>query len=217
MLDRALLNEVVATARRLHEEYGLEGALDVRTALLVPGMFRGDASQFAWGDELYAALDRSIGEVLDLLEAERLREGRHLQQELVARAGAMLTLLKSLEPLARALAPELRERLLTRLRDLAADVRLDPQRVEQEAALLAERADVTEELVRLRGHLEQTRSLLTEPDGEPLGKRLDFLAQEIHRETNTINSKSGSLELNRLALALKAETEKLREQIQNLE
>lgn len=217
MLHRALLDEVVATARLLQEKYGLEGTLDLRTALSVPGLFRGDVSQVEWGDELAAALDGLIGEALDLLEVERRREGRHLQQELVERAERMLTLLESLEPLARALAPELRARLLTRLRELAAEVRLDPGRVEQEAALLAERADVTEELVRLRGHLEQTRALLTQPDGEPLGKRLDFLAQEIHRETNTINSKSGSLELNRLALALKAETEKLREQIQNLE
>jgi uncharacterized protein (TIGR00255 family) len=94
---------------------------------------------------------------------------------------------------------------------------VDPARLAQEAALQADRCDVTEELVRLEGHLEQARALVDRPDGEAVGKRLDFLVQEIHRETNTVNSKSADLEMSRKALALKAEVEKVREQIQNVE
>jgi uncharacterized protein (TIGR00255 family) len=110
-----------------------------------------------------------------------------------------------------------RDRLVRRLETLASTVELDPARVAQEAALVADRCDVTEELVRLEAHLGQGRTLVDRPDGEPLGKRLDFLLQEIHRETNTVASKSSDLELSRLVLALKLETEKVREQAQNLE
>ncbi len=110
-----------------------------------------------------------------------------------------------------------RDRLIARLESLGVDLQLDPGRVAQEAALLADRCDVTEELVRLEGHLQQTIALVSEPDGQPVGKRLDFLLQEIHRETNTVNSKSSDLELTRTALAMKAEAEKVREQVQNLE
>ena len=98
--------------------------------------------------------------------------------------------------------------------------RFDPNRadrVEQEATMLADRCDVTEEIVRLEGHLEQAHGLLARPDGKPLGKRLDFLLQEIFRETNTINSKSSDLELTRDCLELKSEADKVREQVQNIE
>ena len=111
----------------------------------------------------------------------------------------------------------LRDRLLERLKALGEDVQLDPERVAQEAILLADRCDVTEEIVRLDSHLEQARALLGEPDGEPVGRRLEFLVQEILRETNTVNSKSTDIELTRAALELKSELEKVREQIQNLE
>jgi uncharacterized protein (TIGR00255 family) len=111
----------------------------------------------------------------------------------------------------------LERRLVDRLKALSASIDLDPARVAQEAAFLAERSDVTEELVRLGAHVQQARALLADGDGEPVGKRLDFLLQEIHRETNTVTSKSQDLELSRRALDLKAETEKVREQIQNLE
>ena len=86
-----------------------------------------------------------------------------------------------------------------------------------EALILADRADVTEELVRLDGHLEQARDLVDRPDGKPVGKRLDFLSQEINREANTVGSKSADLELSRAVLEIKAELEKLREQVQNVE
>jgi uncharacterized protein (TIGR00255 family) len=108
-------------------------------------------------------------------------------------------------------------RLAERLGTLASGVHLDAGRLAQEVALLADRSDITEELVRLDGHLDQARALLRDSAGEPVGKRLDFLLQEIHRETNTVNSKSADLEVSRRALDLKAEAEKIREQIQNLE
>jgi uncharacterized protein (TIGR00255 family) len=110
-----------------------------------------------------------------------------------------------------------REKLIERLDSLAQGTDLDPARLAQEATFLADRSDVTEELVRLDAHLAEAERILTASDDEPVGRRMDFLVQEIHRETNTINSKSSDLEISRAAMALKTETEKVREQVQNLE
>jgi uncharacterized protein (TIGR00255 family) len=129
----------------------------------------------------------------------------------------MAALAEEIGRLSAGLPEALKRRLLERLKTLAEGVELDPTRVAQEAAFLADRADVTEEIVRLKGHLSRVAALLAEPDGEPVGKRLDFLLQEVNRETNTINGKSADLTISRAVLDLKAEAEKVREQAQNLE
>jgi uncharacterized protein (TIGR00255 family) len=109
------------------------------------------------------------------------------------------------------------DKLLQRIESLTGDHELDPARIAQEAAHLADRCDVTEEIVRLEGHLSQSAAILEAAEDKPAGKRLDFLVQEILRESNTICSKSPDLELTRSALELRAEVEKVREQVQNLE
>jgi uncharacterized protein (TIGR00255 family) len=159
------------------------------------------------------AVDRALG----ALDAERRREGEHLRSAVLAQLALMDTLVVELRSVTAAVPSMLRERLIERLRALAPDVTLDPGRLASEATLLADRADVTEEIVRLESHLAQVRSLLERDGAEPVGKRLEFLMQEIHRETNTINSKSPDLEVTRRALALKTELERVREQIQNVE
>ena len=108
-------------------------------------------------------------------------------------------------------------KLWKRIEALAAGTEIDPVRLAQEAAILADRSDITEEIVRLESHLAQARTLASPERDEPVGKRFDFLVQEILREVNTINSKSSDLEISRTALDLKTETEKVREQIQNVE
>jgi uncharacterized protein (TIGR00255 family) len=180
-------------------------------------MFRSGAVELDWDDEQREALHESLARALAALDTERQREGRHLQQELSQRLAAMATLTDEIRRRAVSQPGRVRDRLVERLRALAPEVIVDPARLAQEAALQADRCDVTEELVRLEGHLEQARALVDRPDGEAVGKRLDFLVQEIHRETNTVNSKSADLEMSRKALALKAEVEKVREQIQNVE
>ena len=156
-------------------------------------------------------------QALQVLEQDRDREGQHLQRELKRRLTGMFKILERIGKRAAMLPGTVRDRLVERLKALSEEVAIDPQRVAQEAAMLADRSDLTEELVRLEGHLEQALSLIGQPDGQPVGKRMDFLMQEINRETNTVNSKSADLELSREALALKAELEKVREQIQNVE
>jgi uncharacterized protein (TIGR00255 family) len=123
----------------------------------------------------------------------------------------------TIRSLATALPQALQQKITERVQQLAAQLTLDPARIAQEAAFLADRADVTEELVRLDGHLVHAEAILADPEGAPVGKRLEFLLQEINRETNTITSKSADLEISRHALELKAECERIREQIQNVE
>lgn len=215
--NRELFEEVVAASEQIKEESRVDGKLDFAALLGVPGMFKSTAAELEWGAAQQAALDEALDGALSALESERRREGRHLCEELLGRLAAMAGIAAEIRERAGELPGTVRDRLIERLQSLSPDVELEPARLAQEAAILADRCDVTEELVRLEGHLDQTRSLLDQPDGEPVGKRMDFLLQEINRETNTINSKSADLELSRKALALRAEIEKVREQIQNLE
>jgi uncharacterized protein (TIGR00255 family) len=216
-LNRPLVDAVFHAATVMREEYGIAGLPDLPAVLAVPGLFRPAAEDRPWDEGRVAELDDVVARALAALDGERVREGRHLAEEMHARLVVMQELARQIAGHADSQPAAVRDRLLARLGALAPEVQLDPARLAQEAVLLADRCDVTEERVRLDGHLEQSRALVERPDGEPLGKRLEFLLQEIHRETNTINSKSVSLELSRLALTLKSEVEKLREQVQNLE
>jgi uncharacterized protein (TIGR00255 family) len=216
-LNRELVEVVLAGARQLHDQYGLKGELDLARVVAIPGLFRAEAPVLGGDKEQLEVLDRCLELGLDALDADRLREGKALATELLDRLRTMQDLTRTITERAALIPGTVRDRLIARLDGLGVDLQLDPARVAQEAALLADRCDVTEELVRLEGHLQQAIALIGEPDGQPVGKRLDFLLQEIHRETNTVNSKSSDLELTRTALAMKAEAEKVREQVQNLE
>jgi uncharacterized protein (TIGR00255 family) len=211
------VREVLGATATLRDEFGVEGTAGLATLLGVPGMFRSGPIELEWTDAQREALERSLAAALDALDQERCREGEHLRQELSGRLNGMVSIAAEMRGRAAELPSTARERLVERLKSLAADVELDPARIAQEAAILADRCDVTEELVRLDGHLQQARTLLDPGDGDVVGKRLDFLLQEINRETNTVSSKSADLELSRKALALKAEVEKVREQVQNVE
>ncbi|MCP3978800.1 MAG: YicC family protein [bacterium] len=217
LLDEDLVGQVLAAARALREQHGVTGEPDVATLLRVPGVLRTDPSKLEWGEAERKALFAALDQALEALDAERLREGANLQAELLEVVENMTRLAAAIRSGAGRAAGLVQQRLTQRLSELAGEVALDPARLAQEAAILADRSDVTEEVVRLDGHLEQARELLASPDGDPVGKRLDFLLQEIHRETNTTSSKSSDLELTRTALALKADVEKVREQLQNLE
>jgi len=216
-LNRELLDTVLAGAQQLRDEHGLKGELDLARIITLPGLFRAETPVIGGDAEQLDVLDRCLALGLDALDTDRLREGQALATELLERLRKMQDLTSAMTERAATVPATVRERLIARLDNLGADLQLDPARVAQEAALLADRCDVTEELVRLQGHLQQATELVGKPDGQPVGKRLDFLLQEIHRETNTVNSKSSDLELTRTALAMKAEAEKVREQVQNLE
>jgi len=145
----------------------------------------------------------------------RLREGHALQADMLQNLAGIEENTRSIQKLSANSAAEHLEKLNDRLAQLIPQSGMDPQRLAQEAALLADRCDISEEVARLQSHVGQYRALM---DGkEKVGKKLDFLLQELQREANTILSKSGNIEVTRHAIAIKTDVEKLREQVQNVE
>jgi uncharacterized protein (TIGR00255 family) len=146
----------------------------------------------------------------------REREGRHLAKDLRTRVVLMRRTVKDVQSRAPAVAVRYREQLLERIRAAGVDgLRTDDDRLLKEVSFFAERSDISEELTRLESHFQQFDQLVA--SAEPIGRTLDFLAQEINREVNTIGSKANDAELSRCVVTLKAEVEKFREQVQNVE
>ena len=170
------------------------------------------------GEVLWAALAAGVEQALDDLTASRTREGEALRADLVARVKLLRGLAADVGRIAADAPNEARRRLEERLRRLldgSPATQIDPQRLAQEVALIADRADVAEELTRLALHFDEMERLLADP--EPAGRRLDFLVQELNREVNTIGSKSQRADIAARVVEAKAEMERIREQIQNLE
>jgi uncharacterized protein (TIGR00255 family) len=216
-LNRPVVEAALAAWKTLRDEYGVHGAFDLQTLMRVPGVFATGGPVTPMDEAGRSAVDGALDQALAALDAERRREGGLLRDDLVSRVSRMKETVATIRQLAAAVPAALQNKIAERVQQLVTQVTLDPARIAQEAAFLADRSDITEEIVRLEGHLVQAQALLAEPDGEPVGKRLEFLLQEIHRETNTIASKSAELGISRHALELKSESEKIREQIQNLE
>jgi len=223
-VNRELLNKYVEAAQGLAEQTGSKNELDVVSLLRLPGVITGLASVLPESDEEQEefgnALEKYLHEALGKMDEMRRAEGRHLAEELRSRVELIREQTDKVRELVATVRPAFSRRLETRLRDLLNGTTVEPARLAQEAALLAERSDISEELDRLGSHLQQFTKLL-DGAGE-LGKKLDFLLQEMHREANTMLSKtpgveSEALAITGLSLEIKAEIEKLREQVQNIE
>jgi len=184
---------------------------DLALVLAQPGVVAEVAERGDDEPPVLAAVDAALVQ----LDAMRRAEGEALGAELSARVAELAVLRATLATVAGAVPPQLAKRMHERVRRLLDDTELDPGRLAQEIALLADRADVTEELVRLGSHLDQARALIASPDA--VGRRLDFLVQEIGRELNTIGSKSATTEISAIIVEAKAVLEKVREQVQNVE
>jgi uncharacterized protein (TIGR00255 family) len=204
----------VAAARRLGKRLGVAGDVGITDVLRLPDLFETSEETPALERER-AALRRAMVTALRAFDRERRREGAALQRELLERTATLRRLGTDI----RARLPAVREALEVRVRErvarLAGTPELDPQRVTQEIVSLAERGDITEELVRLDSHLVALAATLRSTGA--IGKRVEFLLQEIQRELNTTGSKAADLAVNRLVVDGKAEVEKLREQVQNIE
>jgi uncharacterized protein (TIGR00255 family) len=205
----------------LRKQFGIQNEPDLAALLRLPGVIGPAAATLEEElGRLETVVARCLAESLDELDRMRQEEGNHLREEMTGRLAAISNLAARVEPLTARARPAFARRLELRLKELLGDAQLDPARLAQEAALAAERSDVSEELARLRSHVQQYESLLG--GGSDVGKKLDFLLQEMQRETNTLLSKTpGSeeegLEIAQLALEIKSEIEKLREQVQNIE
>ena len=216
-LNRPLIAGYVSALKQLQQDFDISGELDINVIARIPGALQ--PARNGIDDRMTAALERALDQALDELEKMREQEGEALKTELRERVQKIETLVPIIESAAAGLADAYRLRLQKRIGELlnrgGQVVEIDPVRLAQEVAYLADRSDVSEEMVRLRSHLAQFQEAINAP-GEA-GKMLDFLLQELNREANTTLSKSTDLAIKEAGLAIKAEVEKLREQVQNVE
>jgi len=215
-IDEGLLEALLARFAALAERYPVSGRLEARDLLTIPQIFSVETSGDGFSPEDVAAFEAIAAEACGALVAMRETEGALVAADLSERVEFLEKRLAQLASRRDEILGKALENLRERLRPLLAEPGLDPGRLEQEAAIAADRSDVAEELQRLEGHLEQFAKLLS-TSNEPVGKKLDFLAQEILRELNTLGSKGRDLQMIREVLDMKSEIEKIREQVQNLE
>jgi len=213
-VDHEVVRQYLSTAMELKEKYNLPGEVDVQGLLDFPDVITRervkDDEEALWAP-LQAVLDATLTNMAQMKD----REGQSLQEEFTKRLSAIEALVTRAEVRAPLRPAEAQERMMSRLKPLLDGVPVDPVRLAQEIAFLAERLDCTEECVRLRAHLSQFRRLFTDP--EPAGRKLNFLLQEMNREVNTLGSKGNDPVLSELVIDLKDEVEKLREQVANVE
>jgi len=223
-VNKDLVQSYLKAAEALRQETRAATDMDVVALLRLPGVITGVTTAVPDTEEeqetLGRVLDAALRDALLKLDDMRRAEGKHLVDELRDRLARIGGHVDQVRGLAATLRPAFARRLESRLKELLGGIGIDPARLAQEAALLAERSDISEELDRLRSHLQQFAKLL-DGAGE-LGKKLDFLLQEMHREANTMLSKtpgveSEALAITGVALEIKSEIEKLREQVQNIE
>jgi uncharacterized protein (TIGR00255 family) len=219
-LNRGLLQAYMSAFQEAAELFNLPNEPDLNAAFRIPGMLSTGGDSQQPGEDLAQAVREAAAEAVAILNTVREREGAATEEELRQRCRNICDLVTRMEEIRAGAVGAFQKRLKEKLADLLHGAGIDPQRLAQEAALLADRSDIAEELMRLRTHAGQLVEMLS-GSGE-VGKRLDFLLQEMNREANTVLSKTGGLgdvglTITDLALAAKSEIDKIREQSLNLE
>ncbi|MBC7912242.1 MAG: YicC family protein [Pyrinomonadaceae bacterium] len=216
-LNRPLISGYISALRAMQQEFAIEGEPDLNVLARLPGAMQPVRDGLDEG--MIAGVEQAVDDALADLEQMRAREGEELAAEMRSRLDEIERHVPLIENAASGLVEAYRSRLHKRIAELVArdgqNIELDQGRLAQEVAYLADRSDISEEIARLRSHLTQFREEV-ETEGDT-GKRLDFLLQELNREANTVLSKSTDMSIKEAGLAIKAEVEKLREQVQNVE
>jgi len=209
-LNIALLGQLTELDRRVREQLPGGATLSVNEVLRWPGVLETDALPL---EEIREHTNALLNRTVEDFTQSRAREGEKLKGLLLDRVARMEELVQRVKPKIPLLVTAYQERLATRLRDASADI--DEDRIRQELVLFSSKVDVEEELSRLVAHLSELRRILTQ--GGPVGKRLDFLMQELNRESNTLGSKSVDIDVSQASVELKVLIEQMREQVQNIE
>jgi len=216
-LNRPMITGYLAAMRQMQEEFSLSGEPDINVIARLPNVLLPKKDDL--GVEFIVGVEKALLTALDDLEKMRENEGEMLRNELSFRLTEIENRLPTIETESGTVAEEYRVRLTKKISDFLAksdsQIELDQGRLAQEVAYLADRSDISEEIQRLKGHIEHFRQIMTEE--KEVGKRLDFLTQELNREANTVASKTMNLIVKENALAIKSEIEKIREQVQNVE
>jgi len=218
MVNATAVRSYVEAAAKLREQFQFQDSLDLRTLLALPGVLQSKEAvtiEGLAGGGVPELVKQAVREALEGVVTMRKLEGEALRNDMLRHLENIRGRAGCIETLAPATVNECRKKLEERLSQQLPPTGLDPQRLAQEVAILADRCDISEEIARLKSHIDQYASLLE--TGAEVGKKLDFLLQEMQREANTILSKAANLEITRQGISAKAAIEKLREQAQNVE
>ncbi len=216
-LNRPLIAGFLAAMREMQNEFSFVGEPDMNVIARLPNVVTAKKEEPT--PEFIASVEKVFAYAIDDLEQMRTKEGGMLATELASRLREIEARIPTIESEAANVVDEYRVRLTKRISDMLSktdsQIDIDQSRMAQEVAFLADRADISEEITRLRTHIEHFRAIVN--DDKDVGKRLDFLTQELNREANTIASKTNNMTVKENALAIKSEIEKIREQVQNVE
>lgn len=213
-VDKGLAMAYHSALEEIRETVGIEGKPSLMDIARFPDVVSLEEIQEDL-EEIWPALKHAVDEATEKLVQMRTTEGQRLQSDLAKRVARLEEYTESISGHAPLVAVEYKEKLQHRIKELLADVEIDENRLAVEVAVFADRSNVTEELVRLRSHFQEIKN--TMDMDEAVGRKLDFLVQELNREFNTIGSKANNLEISSIVIKAKSEVEKIREQVQNIE
>lgn len=212
--NAVLAAEYLTYLNAMAEAFGLENDIRVSTLSRYPEVFTMEEQEIN-EDELWSGLEAAVRGACRQFVDSRIKEGEHLKQDLLGKLDTMLTYVDFIEERSPQIMQEYRARLSERIQEILGDRQMDEGRIATEVTIYADKICVDEETVRLRSHILTTKETLEA--GGPIGRKLDFIAQEMNREANTILSKANTLDISDTGINLKTDIEKVREQIQNIE
>lgn len=212
--NKEVAQEYLLYLRQMAEDFGLDNDVRVSSLSKYPEVFTMEEAGVD-EEELWKELQKAVEGAAKMFVESRITEGERLKEDLLEKLDGMLKLVDFIEERSPQLVAEYRRKLEDKVKELLGDNTVDESRILTEVTIFADKICVDEEIVRLRSHIETTREALQE--GGSIGRKLDFIAQEMNREANTTLSKANDLEISNCAIELKTEIEKVREQIQNIE
>ena len=212
--NETLAAEYLKYLNRMAEEFGLENDIRVSTLSRYPEVFTME-EQAEDEEELWNGLKEALEGAFEQFVETRMTEGENLKRDILEKLGTLEELVGYIEERSPQIVKEYREKLEEKTKELLADTQIEDSRIAAEVILFADKICTDEEVVRLKSHISHMRNTLEEKEG--IGRKMDFIAQEMNREANTILSKANDIEVSDCAISLKTEIEKIREQIQNIE
>lgn len=212
--NETLAGEYLKYFKQMEEKFSLENDIRVSTLSRYPEVFTME-EQVMDEEEIWSVLEKALKGAFSQFVSTRITEGEALKKDLLAKLDDMLILVDKVEERSPEIVAEYREKLETKVKELLADTQIEESRIASEVVIFADKICTDEETVRLRSHIAHMKDTLEEAEG--IGRKLDFIAQEMNREANTILSKANDLEVANYAIDLKTGIEKVREQIQNIE
>lgn len=212
--NKAVAEEYFGYLKQIADDFGLESDIRVSTLSRFPEVFTMDEISVD-EDEIWSVLEKAIRGAAEAFVETRIAEGENLKNDMVSKLDGMLEKVDFITDRSPIIIQEYRKKLEDKVKELLDDRAVDENRILTEVTIFADKSCVDEELVRLRSHIQATKDALVE--GGSVGRKLDFIAQEMNREANTTLSKSTDLEISNAAIELKTEIEKIREQVQNIE